>query len=161
MKVARLPYILVILVFLLVSCSASSEAAFEAGKRAYDRGNYAGALERWRPLANRGHAEAQYWLGHMYGLGEGVRRNDTESTRWFRRAAEQGHDGAQGALGDAYVFGWGVREDPVLAYKWTLLAAMQGDPGSRAVLEVRRDELTPAQVREAKTLAREWLAKQK
>lgn len=158
MNIARLPCILVILGFLLVSCLPSNEASFEAGKQAYDRGDYAGALEQWGPLGNRGHAEAQHWIGHMYAMGEGVHRNDAESTRWFRRAAEQGHDAAQGALGDAYMFGWGVREDLVLAYKWKLLAVMQGDPWSEGNIDLLRKEMTRSQIRRGERLAHEWQA---
>ncbi len=36
---------------------------FEKGRDAYMRGDYATALREWRPLAERGHADAQFKLG--------------------------------------------------------------------------------------------------
>lgn len=158
MIVKRTRYMLFILAALLAFSQGVLAQSYDAGKRAYDRGDFAGALEQWRPLANKGHAEAQYWLGHMYFMGEGVRQNDAESLRWFRRSAEQGDEGSMGALGMAYWEGWGVRENLILAYKWMLLAAMQGDPGSRAVLDLLREEMTRSQIRRGERLAREWLA---
>ena len=39
---------------------------FDAGLAAYDRGDYVTALEEWKPLAEHGQADAQFWLGQMY-----------------------------------------------------------------------------------------------
>ncbi len=50
-------------------------ADFEAGVEAYNRGDYATALKEWRPLAKRGDANAQYYLGVMHQNGEGVPQN--------------------------------------------------------------------------------------
>jgi TPR repeat protein len=33
--------------------------------KAYESGDYATALKEWRPLAEQGNAEGQFWLGHM------------------------------------------------------------------------------------------------
>ena len=33
--------------------------------KAYESGDYASALKEWRPLAEQGNAEGQFWLGHM------------------------------------------------------------------------------------------------
>ncbi len=49
---------------------------FEKGLRAYEQRDYATALRELRPLAERGHAAAQFKLGEMYemyNLGVGVR----------------------------------------------------------------------------------------
>ncbi|MCH7957585.1 MAG: hypothetical protein IIB63_08540, partial [Proteobacteria bacterium] len=37
-----------------------ARADFEAGWRAYQRGDFPGALEAWRPLADAGDARAQF-----------------------------------------------------------------------------------------------------
>jgi len=56
-----------------------------------------------------GSSDAQLRLGYLYGTGEGgVERDDSASTRWYRRAAEQGHSGAQIAVGNRYLQGVGV-----------------------------------------------------
>ena len=47
---------------------------FQKGFEAYQRGDYATALEEWRPLADQGDATAQNNLGVMYENGQGVTR---------------------------------------------------------------------------------------
>src|SRR5580700_11837649 len=44
----------------------------EEGRDAARRGDFATALELWRPLAELGNAAAQYHLGVAYELGDGV-----------------------------------------------------------------------------------------
>jgi len=48
------------------------------------------AAEWYRRAAERGHPDAQYNLGFMYLLGEGVTSDAAEGLRWLRRAADQG-----------------------------------------------------------------------
>ena len=52
--------------------TTSAWAGFDEGVAAYDRGDYATALEEWRPIAEQGNADAQYNLGNMYYNGRGV-----------------------------------------------------------------------------------------
>ena len=60
------------------------------GLAAAMRGDYATALKEFRPLAERGDAEAQYNLGVMYTNGHGVLKNDAVAVTLYRKAAEQG-----------------------------------------------------------------------
>ena len=53
-------------------------------------GRSGGRLKEWKPLADQGHAYAQYNLGWMYANGEGVPEDDAEAVRWLRLAADQG-----------------------------------------------------------------------
>src|SRR5687767_12520940 len=62
----------------------------EDGVAAYDRGDYATALQFLRPLAERGLAYAQFNLGVMYERGRGVPQDYAKAAKWFRLAAEQG-----------------------------------------------------------------------
>jgi TPR repeat protein len=57
---------------------AGSAAAgpVEDGVAAAKRGDDATALRLFRPLADKGDAAAQYFLGLMYANGRGVRRDD-------------------------------------------------------------------------------------
>ena len=114
--------------------TASLTQDFEAGREAYDRGAFELALEEFRPLAERGHADAQYFLGYMYDWGDGVSENDAEAARWYRRAAEQGHAGAQLFLGHSYNFGEGVSEDDTEAAAWYRRAADQEDADAQFYL---------------------------
>ena len=38
---------------------------------AYRSSDYKTALKEWKPLAERGNSEAQYWLGVLYRNGKG------------------------------------------------------------------------------------------
>ncbi len=88
-----------------------AEADFNAGVAAYKRGDYAAALRQWRPLAEQGHAKAQYSLGNMYRDGLGVTQDYAEAVKWYRKAAEQGDAGAQCSLGVLFENGPGVTLD--------------------------------------------------
>src|SRR5262245_31099766 len=43
-----------------------SATPFDAGMAAYQRGDYATAMQHWRPLADKGNAVAQLYLGILY-----------------------------------------------------------------------------------------------
>jgi TolA-binding protein len=53
------------LAVLLGSAGMSVSQDFQKGVDAYKTGDYATALREFTPLAERGHAAAQYWLGEM------------------------------------------------------------------------------------------------
>jgi hypothetical protein len=96
------------------------------GIDAYLRRDYATAMRLFRPLAERGDANAQSHLGEMYQYGYGVQRNLVQAALWYRKAAEQGDAGAQESLGILYGIGEGVPQNYAEAMKWTLMAAKQG-----------------------------------
>jgi TPR repeat protein len=79
------------------------------------RGDYAAALQLWRPLANQGNAAAQYNLGLMYADGHGVAQDDAAAMSWFRKTADQGYADAQYNLGLMYADGQGVAQDDAAA----------------------------------------------
>ncbi len=82
--------------FALVFAFAAPLAAqdFEAGDKAYNRGDYAAALREWRPLAEQGDALAQASLGVMYRLGWGVPLDYVQAHLWWSLAASQGNKNA-------------------------------------------------------------------
>ena len=69
---------------------------------------------------------AQYNLGVKYRLGKGVKQNDTEAVKWFRKSAEAGFASAQFNLGVAYETGRGVKQDNSEGVKWHRRASEQG-----------------------------------
>ncbi len=114
-----------------------------------------------RSSAEQGDQEAQFDLGLMYDLGDGVPEDDAEAVRWYRLAAEQGHAPAQYSLGAMYAMGEGVTQDYVLAHVWCSLAASgASDVQTRDVAVFTRDEaarqMTPEQIADAQRRAREW-----
>lgn len=76
--------------------------------------------------ANAGSPEAQYQLGNVYYLGDGVRRDYAQAKFWFRKGAEQGDPNSQFMLGGLYHFGQGVQQDNAQAFAWVMEAAKQG-----------------------------------
>src|SRR4029077_5015799 len=78
------------------------------GVNAYGRKDYATAKRILRPLAERGSAIAQFYLGLSYERGKSVSESEAEAVNWFRKAAEQGLAASQAALGTRYFIGWGV-----------------------------------------------------
>ncbi len=117
-----------VVLILLLGTGTPAFADFQKGLDAVNRGDFATALKEWKPLAEQGHAEAQYNLGVMYDRGEGVTQDDKAALKWYKRAAEQGDADAQNNLGFMYNHGQGVTQDDKAAIKWYKLAAEQGFP---------------------------------
>jgi hypothetical protein len=147
-------------IVLLLSLAAPVAAGpLEDGRDAYNRGDYATALRLLHPLADQGHAYAQFNLGLMYDYGWGVPQNYAEAVKWFRLAADQGNAGAQIKLGLMYQLGQGVPQDYIHAHMWLNLAAAQGYRFSAEERNSIANRMTPAQIAEAQKLAREWQSK--
>lgn len=109
-------------------------AEFQPGVDAYDRSDFETAYREWLPLAEQGHADAQYKLGLMYLRGNGVPEDKATTAKWFRLSAEQGFADAQAMLGWMYYKGDGIPQDYAEAVKWCRLAAMQGNVMGQAGL---------------------------
>tara|TARA_R110000868_G_scaffold359173_1_gene621027 strand:- start:3887 stop:4489 length:603 start_codon:yes stop_codon:yes gene_type:complete len=128
---------LVLAITLLVgSVSVATAQDFEKGREAFIAGDYAAALQEWKPMAEQGNANAQFMLGFMYRDGQGVPQDDAEAVKWYQLAAELGVAGAQRNLGDMYRLGQGVPQDYAKAKKWYQLAAEQGVADAQANLGV-------------------------
>lgn len=129
------------------------EEADEAAKRK----DYATALRIWKPLADRGSAEAQTNVGILYEHGHGVLQDDREAIRFYRLAAEQGYPGAQSNLGFIYLNAKGVSQDNVRAYMWFNLAASAKDVFLPETTRRNRDDvakmMTPEQISQAQRMS--------
>jgi hypothetical protein len=110
----------------VIGAAGGAAADFETGRRAYQAGDFAIALEQWAPLAAAGDPDAAFGLGLIYDNGHGVARNPQAAAVWYQRAAEQGHIGAAFNLGNLYLIGEGVAADPALAARWWRQAAEGG-----------------------------------
>ena len=122
------------------------------------------AMKWYRKAAEQGNAGAQYNVGLMYDNGLGVPQDHAATAKWYRKAAEQGDADAQNTLGFMYGQGRGVPQDYVQAHMWYNLAASRLPPGTDRVGAVKNRDIlsarmTPAQIAEAKRLARAWTAK--
>jgi uncharacterized protein len=112
----------------------------EDGIAAYQRGDFATALQLFQPLAEHGDASAQCNLGVMYEQGRGVAQNYREAMRWFRLAAVQGNASAQSNLGVMYYKGQGIAQDYGEAMKWYRMSAEQRNPEAQFNLGVMYEE---------------------
>ena len=131
----RLPLTLIVLAKILEwRASKHRSAMFKVGMGTFDHGDYATAVQIWRPLAKQGLAPAQAALGQMYHRGQGVEQNYAEAASWFREAASQDFPHAQALLGVAYQQGLGVQQDDKLAVWWFRMAAEQGHALAQSIL---------------------------
>ncbi|MDI1267016.1 MAG: tetratricopeptide repeat protein [bacterium] len=149
-------------VTILVICAAMPAHAqsYRQGVSAFNRQDYPSASRVFIPLAERGNASAQTYLGYMFESGRGVPQNYTEAAMWYRRAAEQGDSLAQYSLGLLYDRGQGVPRDVVEASKWLNLSAA-GAPRQAREARVRiRDavtrKMTRGEIAQARMRALEW-----
>jgi TPR repeat protein len=101
----------------------------KAGIEAWQHANYASAVAIWRPLADRGDADAQFNLGQAYRLGRGVPLNLGTAKGWFERAARTGHVDAETTLG-LLMFENGEQPEGL---KWLRQAADRGEPRAQLV----------------------------
>lgn len=129
----RLLPILALLLVLAVPAAAQDKVL---GLVFYKQGNYAAALDEFRPLAEQGDALAQHYLGVMYHNGQGVPQDYQEAVKWTKKAAEQDFAQAQAHLGSMYTSGHGVPESYVLATKWYRKAAERGYVEAQAMVGV-------------------------
>lgn len=107
--------------------SDDDRAALRAGQQAFNAQNYEAAFDAWRPLAERGVADAQYGIGFMYESGWGVEEDLSKAFRWYQLAAQQGHEQSQFNLGVLYREGKGVARNDALGLYWIQTAADGGD----------------------------------
>jgi TPR repeat protein len=124
------------------------------------------AIKWFRPAAEQGDERAQFHLGFMYAEGQVLPQDFAEAAKWYRLSADQGYAQALYNLGLAYAKGEGVSQNNVSAHTWFNLAAARfpaSDTGNRSVAVKNRDlvasKMTPEEIAEAQTLAREWKPK--
>jgi len=104
--------------------------SLENAVEAYRRADYATALRLYRPLAEQGLAIAQFNVGLMHDVGQGVPQNSREASKWYRLAADQGRPDAQYQLGHLHY----KQDDYTEAAKWFRLAAEQGRADAQSSL---------------------------
>lgn len=127
----------------------------EAATKAYQFGDYDLALEFFKPLADEGVAEAQFYYGFMHAQGLGVLQNYEIAAEWYLQAARQGHPQSQNYLGLLYYEGNGLDRSFREAFLYFELAAAAGneDAANNRLIVARK--MTSAQITEAQKAAGE------
>ena len=108
------------------SLSMSANEAYKIAADAYNAKDYDKALKYYQYAAEKNDSQAQFSLGAMYAMGNGVTQNYAEAMKWYLKAANQGYASAQNNIGVMYEKGQGVKQDCSEANKWYLKAAEQG-----------------------------------
>ena len=133
------------------------------GVTSYSQGDFKTAMTTLAPMADEGDPTAQYMLGEMYRLGQGVKKDEPKALKWYKKAAENGSPEGQFALGMCYATGIGTDPDPISAYQWLSLSVLRlaSWQSERRTLasETRAKIVTsmsPADVEKAKALVATW-----
>lgn len=153
-------FVLTLFACLALSLSSARADAVGSANAAYARGDYIGAVKILTPLALRGNARAQAFLGFMYENGYGAPQAYTAAADFYVQAAISGNPFGQAMLGLMYDKGHGVPQDFVLAYKWLNLAASRAPRRDRDYfLRLRNavaSKMSPAQIAQGQYLALCW-----
>ena len=128
MKFSRFSLLAAGAMALATSGAALAQKSVRDGIEAWQRADYAGAVAIWRPLAEKGDADAAFNLGQAYRLGRGTAVDLSQAQSWLLRAARADHLDAQTTLG-LLLFDSGSRDE---AMQWLRKAAERGEP--RAML---------------------------
>jgi TPR repeat protein len=150
--------IAIILAFFMMLCSPAAAQDFDKGMAAYEVGDYATALKEWRSLAEAGNVFAQFDLGLMYDIGQGVPQDNKEAVKWYELAADQGYPDAQVALGSTYAKGRGVLQNYIRAHMWFNISAANGNEGGAKNRDNIAKKMTPADISKAQDMARECMS---
>lgn len=104
--------------------------------------------------------EARLHLARMYEQGRGGPQDLKRAAFWYGKAAEQHwyHEKAKYQMGLLYAEGRGVPRDLVRAHMWFYLATRNpgGDDDAVRFMKALEAKMSPAQIAEAKRLARTW-----
>jgi TPR repeat protein len=130
-------------------------ASLEDGVAAHQRGEYATAIAHFKSMADEGNPAAQFNLGQMYRLGQGVPRNAGEAARWYHLAAAQGDGQSQYNLGVMYYNAQGVPRNFVFSHMWLTLSAATGVENAVRNRAMLSKQMTPEQIAQALQLARD------
>lgn len=114
----------------LLGLSGPVLADVKAGVDAWQQGDYARAINEWRPLADAGDPDAQFNMGQAYKLGRGVQPDLPAAIAWYRKAAVQGHMRAEDNLG-LLMFQQGDRAG---AMPYLQRASTRGEPRAQYIV---------------------------
>lgn len=119
--------ILVLAMMLIFATPLVAHADVDAALKAFRAEDYATALAGFEAGAKTGDPKAEYWLGHLYANGLGVKKDGGTAAKWLEMSANQGLVEAMRDLGIMYLRGDGVLQDYEMAHKWLEKAAYSND----------------------------------
>ncbi|MFZ5788392.1 MAG: sel1 repeat family protein, partial [Acidobacteriota bacterium] len=84
MKTTRFSLVLACLMAISAVAAAAEDDPLKKGLAAYEAEDYATALAVWRPLAEAGNTEAQFYIGYMTEQGQGLPADPEIAVNWYR-----------------------------------------------------------------------------
>lgn len=127
----------------LIAASFEVLASYNAGRVAFDQGDFPRAYKLWLKTAKANVGQinqsfqwtnssyeqqrnAQYAIAVLYWQGKGVEQDYTQAAKWLKLAIASGHIKAQLKLGFLYLQGKGVNKDETEARNRFVIAADHG-----------------------------------
>ncbi|TCM38090.1 TPR repeat protein [Novosphingobium sp. ST904] len=107
-------------------------ADVKAGVDAWSAGNYQAAVQQWKPLADKGDADAEFNLAQAYKMGRGVPLDPAKAEDLYGKAAAKGHIQAADTYG-LMLFQRGERQK---ALPYLEASAERGDARAEYILGV-------------------------
>jgi ATP-dependent protease ClpP protease subunit len=123
--------------------AATFAGPYEDGLAAFDRSDYATALQLWLPLAEQGHRTAQFNVAVLHEKGLGTPQDLREAARWYLKAAKRGDLEAAYNVATFYATGTGFDQDVGEARHWyaEVVANPQSDAAAGAIKQRARQRL--------------------
>lgn len=110
---------LVIALIATVALSMAQAQDYNDGLLAASDGDYSTAVMKWKPLADKNDAKAQFNLALLYHRGLGVNMDEAKAVSLYMQSANNGYKLAQEFLAAAYYEGWfGLPRDQEKADYW-------------------------------------------
>jgi TPR repeat protein len=125
-----------VLLLLVFAIKQFPDRSLEAAS-AFRAGDIELAAKFWTKMSKLGDPEAQYNLGALYSIGEGVVASAEKAHTWFLAAAEAGNPAAQFEVGKTYAAGAGVARNVPVALLWFEESATQGYTAAQVELGLR------------------------
>ena len=102
------------------------EELYQAGKAAYEAGDFAKAMEYYRRAADAGSADGLRSIGNLYANGEGVEVDPKKAREYYDLAAAQGDAKSFYNIAILYQYGEGERQDTGKAVEYYLKSGEMG-----------------------------------
>ena len=128
-------------IWFAAAAPSATAADLNRGARAYAAGDFAGAAEHWRILAEAGDMTAQFNLAVLHDNAASGLFDSAEAARWYKRAAAQGLGAAQFNLAVAHQMGRGVPRDLAESLFWLRVASRADDAALAGTASEAADKL--------------------
>ena len=119
-------------------CSAAigdTRSQYVLGRLLQEQGRLSEAVAWYERACESGSQYAQYSLGKMYFLGNGVPKDVSKAIQLLMSSANQGNQYAQYVLGKLCLQGKEVEKNPEAAEDWLTLSAVQGNAHAQFLLD--------------------------